>query len=185
MTGMDACKLGMLLCLYTGLRVGEVCALRWRDFSPGFDVLTVRRTLQRVKSADGGARKTNIVIGEPKSRLSARDIPVPGFLVPHLRGFAAEALAYFLGSAERPFTEPRTMQNRFARCVKAAGIARANYHCLRHTFATRCVEAGVDVKSLSEMLGHSGVGITLNLYVHSSLDRKRECMSKLERYTGI
>jgi integrase len=76
------------------------------------------------------------------------------------------------------------MQNHFARIIKAANIADANYHALRHTFATRCIEAGVDVKSLSEILGHANVNITLNRYVHSSFEQKRESMNKLERYTN-
>lgn len=179
----DIHKLGILLCLYTGIRVGEVCALRWRDISVDFDTLSVRQTLQRVKNTgDGG--KTKILIDAPKSPGSVRDIPIPKSLSPRLRELS-RGDGYFLGTALSEFTEPRTMQNHFIRSVRAAGIAGANFHALRHTFATRCVEAGVDVKSLSEMLGHASVNITLNRYVHSSFEQKRKGMNKLERFIGI
>jgi len=182
---LDIHKLGILLCLYTGLRVGEVCALRWQDISGDFDMLFVRQTLQRIKDVSGGDNKTKILIDTPKSLRSARVIPIPRFLTAHLRGFVRDNRSYFLGTADAMFTEPRTMQNHFARNVSEANITGANFHSTRHTFATRCIEAGVDVKSLSEMLGHASVSITLNRYVHSSFDQKREGMNKLEQYTGV
>ena len=182
---LDIHKLGILLCLYTGLRIGEVCALRWQDISADFSTLSVRQTLQRVKDIGGDTNKTKILVDTPKSIRSARELPIPKFLSSHLRNFACESRSYFLCTADAVFTEPRTMQNHFARSVKAANIADANFHTTRHTFATRCIEAGVDVKSLSEMLGHASVTITLNRYVHSSFDQKREGMNKLERYIGM
>jgi integrase len=182
---LDIHKLGILLCLYTGLRIGEVCALRWQDISTDFDTLSVRQTLQRVKNLSGEENKTKILIDTPKSQRSAREIPIPKFLSPYLRSFASYNRAYFLATEDIVFTEPRTMQNHFTKNVKAANIVDANYHSLRHTFATRCIEAGVDIKSLSEILGHASVNITLNRYVHSSFDQKREGMNKLEQYIGI
>jgi integrase len=186
---MDIHKLGIFLCLYTGLRVGEICALRWQDISPDFDILSIRETLQRVKNVntdntDENKNKTKILVDTPKSPRSAREIPVPKFLSPYLQNFAREDRAYFLSTKDNAFTEPRTMQNHFARSAKTANIAGANYHCLRHTFATRCIEADVDIKSLSEILGHSSVNITLNNYVHSSFEQKRKGIDKLEQYIG-
>jgi integrase len=181
-TDTDIYKVGMMLCLYTGLRIGEVCALRWQDISPEFDTLSVRQTLQRIKDVNGEGDKTKILIDTPKSLRSVRDIPIPMFLSSYLRDYARDGRAYILGTDSGVFTEPRTLQNHFARNVKAAKINSANYHSLRHTFATRCVEAGVDIKSLSEMLGHASVNITLNRYVHSSFDQKRDGMNKLEQY---
>jgi len=178
-------KLGILLCLYTGARVGEICALRWQDISPDYDVLLVKQTLQRIKNVSDDGSKTKIIIDTPKSLRSVRSIPIPKFLSPLLRDFAKGSHGYFLTTDDAAFAEPRTMQNHFARIVKAANIANANYHALRHTFATRCIEAGVDVKSLSEMLGHASVTITLNRYVHSSFEQKREGMNKLEQYIGM
>ena len=177
-------KLGILLCLYTGLRVGEICALRWQDFSPEFDFLTVNQTLQRVKNFSDSGGKTKILVDGPKSLCSVRTIPIPTFLTPLLQAFTNSGQAYFLATDDAVYTEPRTMQNHFARIISAVDIPNTNYHALRHTFATRCIEAGVDVKSLSEMLGHANVNITLNRYVHSSFEQKREGMNKLERYVG-
>jgi len=182
---MDIHKLGILLCLYTGLRIGELCALRWCDISPDFGTLSVRHTLQRVKNIGNGGGKTKILIDTPKSPRSVRDIPIPKFLSPYLQSFIRENHTYFLSTEDIAIMEPRSMQNHFARSVKTANIAAANYHSLRHTFATRSIEAGMDIKSLSEILGHANVNITLNRYVHSSFDQKRQGMNKLEQYTGI
>ena len=183
-TEINIHKLGILLCLYTGIRIGEICALRWQDISTEYDMLWVRQTLQRVKNINDDGSRTKILIDTPKSLRSVRSVPIPKFLVPFLRGFAGNRHENFLATDDLLFTEPRTLQNHFARIVKAANISDANYHALRHTFATRCIEAGVDVKSLSEILGHANVNITLNRYVHSSFEQKREGMNKLERHTG-
>ena len=181
---ITAHKVGILLCLYTGLRVGEVCALRWQDFSSDFDKLSVRRSMRRIQCNDG-TRKTKISIDTPKSKSSLRDIPIPKFLSSILADFVCGEDAYLLSTPGSSLTEPRTMQNHFKRIIRAIDIPDANFHCLRHTFATRCIEAGVDVKSLSEMLGHASVSITLNRYVHSSFEQKREGMNKLEQYLGL
>ena len=184
-SGISIHKLGILLCLYTGLRIGEVCALRWQDISPDFATLSVRQTLQRVKDTTGENSKTKILIDAPKSLQSVRDIPIPKFFSIYLQDFLRNGAVYFLSTEEIAFTEPRTMQNHFARVTGVANIKNVNFHSLRHTFATRCIEAGVDVKSLSEILGHASVNITLNCYVHSSFEQKREGMNKLEQYIGI
>jgi integrase len=182
---LDIYKLGILLCLYTGIRIGEVCALRWQDISADFDTLSIRQTLQRVKNTDEEGGKTRILIDSPKSQRSVREIPIPKFISSCLRSFVSKNRQFFLATKDILHTEPRTMQNHFARSTKAANIKDANFHTLRHTFATRCIEAGVDIKSLSEMLGHASVNITLNRYVHSSFDQKREGMNKLEKFIGI
>lgn len=178
-------KAGILLCLYTGLRIGEVCGLRWRDFSPSFDKLTVRCSLRRIKNKSGGKQKTKLTADTPKSKSSLRDVPVPKFLSPILKGFIRSKDTFFLSTPENRLTEPRTLQNHFKRAIEAASISNANFHCLRRTFSTRCIEAGVDIKSLSEMLGHANVNITLNRYVHSSFEQKQESINKLEKYLGL
>ena len=177
-------KAGILLCLCTGLRIGEVCALCGQDFSPGFDKLTVRRSVRRIKCKDGES-KTKLVVDTPKSKSSFRDIPIPQFLSPILSGFAVNEATYFISTVDSLLTDPRTIQNHFKRVISAADIADANFHSLRHTFSTRCIEAGVDIKSLSEMLGHASVNITLNRYVHSSFEQKRDSINKLEQYLGL
>jgi integrase len=177
-------KAGILLCLYTGLRVGELCGLCWQDFSSKFDKLSVCRSMRRIKNENSDS-KTKIIIDTPKSKSSLRDIPIPKFLSPILNDFMRREDTYFLSTAENYFIEPRTMQNHFSRVIKVANISDANFHCLRHTFSTRCIEAGVDIKSLSEMLGHASVNITLNRYVHSSFEQKREGMNRLEQYLDL
>ena len=178
----DIYKLGKLLCLYTGIRIGELCALLWKDISLEKGTISISKTMQRVKDNSGGGNKTKIEIGAPKSKKSVRTIPIPKFLVALIRKHAKDRQGFFLATKKGGYTEPRTMQYHFARAIKLLNIPDANFHALRHTFATRCIEAGVDSKSLSEMLGHSSVSITLNLYVHSSFEQKRECIRKLEEY---
>ncbi|MCD8015562.1 MAG: site-specific integrase [Lachnospiraceae bacterium] len=179
----DPVKMGILLCLYTGIRIGELCALRWKHLRPKQGILEIRYTLQRVKNTDmteDHNQKTKIIITEPKSTFSVRDIPLTAFMAKTALPFEAPEEAFILTGKEDHYMEPRTVQNRFQACLKEAEIPHTNFHTCRHTFATRCVERGVDIKSLSEILGHANVNITLNRYVHSSFEWKRENMNKLE-----
>lgn len=176
----DLYKLGILLSLYTGIRIGELCALRWENLSIENKTLRVRETMQRIQSPEPTEKsKTKIVITEPKSKCSMRDIPLPDFLLNIVKKFQCSPKSFVLTGERNRYIEPRTMQNRFQRYVKESGIKQANYHSLRHTFATRCVEVGFEIKSLSEILGHANVNITLNRYVHSSFDLKSNNMNKL------
>jgi integrase len=181
-TNIDLCKLGILLCLYTGLRIGELCALKWADISLGEKTLAVARTMQRMQLLEtDSATKTKVVETSPKSDSSARVIPIPDCLLEKLDLFRAKhPAAYFLTGAPNQYIEPRTYQNKFKIYMKEAEIKDVNFHALRHTFATRCIEVGFDVKSLSEILGHANVNITLNRYVHPSMDLKRTNMNKLQ-----
>lgn len=177
---MDPSKLGVYISLYTGLRLGEICALRWDDVQLQEGVLRIRRTLQRIQDLSGQGNKTKIILAPPKSRCSIREIPLPDFLLQTLRPFCqANPQAYVLTQRTDKSMEPRTYQNHFQAYLKESGIHNASFHTLRHTFATRCVEAGFEIKSLSEILGHANVNITLNRYVHSSQTLKRENMNKL------
>ena len=177
---MDLYKFGVILSLYTGIRVGELCALQWEDISLSNSILKVRKTMQRIQDTNVGATtKTKIIITEPKSQCSIRDIPLPPFIVDIAKQFAGTPKAFILSGEKKKYIEPRTMQNRFKRYIKESQINDANFHALRHTFATRCVEVGFEIKSLSEVLGHANVNITLNRYVHSSFELKRSNMSKL------
>lgn len=170
---------GILLSLFAGLRVGEVCALRWEDIALEDRVLHVRHTMQRIQNLDPTGPRTRVVITAPKSASSARTIPLPEDLTNILTTLPGERRGFFLTGEENHYSEPRIMQNHFRRVLGEAGIGDANYHALRHTFATRCVELGFDVKSLSELLGHSTVGMTMDRYVHPSLEHKRENMQRL------
>lgn len=171
--------IGVMISLYMGLRLGEVCALRWENVDMNERVIRVRATMQRVQNYADECKKTKVVITEPKSDCSVRDIPIPDFMMPILRQVQATGEAFVLTGCADKYVEPRSMENYFARCVAQCGIAPANYHALRHSFATRCVEAGFDIKSLSEILGHSNVSITLDRYVHSSFEQKKKNMAKL------
>ncbi len=172
----ESCNVGILVCLFTGIRVGEICALRWEDISFSDQTMYIHHTLQRVQNKIGSGTKTKIVITTPKSTCSIRTIPIPDELCSFLASYKKVGAGYILTNSETKFIEPRTMQNRFKAALRTTGIENANFHALRHTFATRCVEVGFDVKSLSEILGHATVNITMNRYVHPTL----ECVCQLE-----
>ena len=172
---LNSTSLCVLMSLYTGLRVGEICGLKWSDIDFGKSILTVSRTVQRIRSEHG----TRILIDTPKSRSSQRSIPIPEFLMPLLKKFRNQADFYLL-SGSASVTEPRTMQNHFKAILKKANLPSVNYHSLRHMFATNSIQAGFDVKTLSEILGHATAETTLNRYVHSSMQRKAACMNLLK-----
>lgn len=175
----DPKKTGILLSLYMGLRLGEVCALKAENIKLETGILQVRHTMQRIQNLNAGqGRKTKVIITEPKSLSSNRDIPIPAFLLKRLEILQMlPRSAYILTGRPDQYIEPRTMENILDRYLKLCGINSVNYHALRHTFATRCVEIGFDAKTLSEILGHSNVNITLNRYVHSSMEHKRRSMA--------
>lgn len=174
-------RLGVLVCLYTGLRLGEICALKWGDISADCKTLSVRRTVQRVKNLSGEGGRTTLLFDTPKSRGSARSIPLPAFLSECLlRRRRGEGCFLLTGQPER-IVEPRTFQNHFKKMLRQAQVRDVNFHCLRHTFATSCVELGFDPKTLSSILGHADVSITLNTYVHPSLSRMRSFMERFDR----
>lgn len=182
-------NVGILLTLFTGLRIGELCALRWSDIRIEERVICVERTMQRIQNrrenrhtgqeTDDLPRKTKIIITTPKSSKSIRKIPLPDQISQILKAGKCCGSEYFLTGKEQSYIEPRTMQYHFKKVLKQARVPEANYHALRHTFATRCVELGFDIKSLSEILGHASVNITLNRYVHPSMDVKKDNMEKL------
>ena len=178
-------NIGILVCLFTGLRVGEICALRWEDISISDKTIHVHHTLQRIQNRSGEGAKTRIVITTPKSRCSIRLIPIPDALIRLLVLYRETSSGYFLTNNKNKYVEPRIMQNHFKKVLKENAIAPANYHALRHTFATRCIEVGFDIKSLSEILGHASVNITMNRYVHPSMELKKENMQKLSSLLAV
>jgi integrase len=185
LANMDASKLGVLISLNAGLRIGEICGLRWSDIDFDQCSLTVQRTVFRSVAPSGASSKTILVVGEPKTMASSRVVPLPSFLMPILSCRKSDDVSCAVASDNgKACFDPRTMQYRFKRYLKDCGIPDRNFHALRHAYATRCIEAGVDVKSLSEMLGHSSVSITLNTYVHTSLEQKRRQVGLLEAFRG-
>lgn len=177
-TDINRTKAGILLSLYTGIRIGELCALKAEDFDFSNKKLYVKQTLQRLQSTSD-TNKTYIAITEPKSVSSVREIPLPEFICDIYSQMESQGNLFILSGNAVPI-EPRTMENRYNRIMKSLNIKNATFHTLRHTFATRSIEVGFDVKSLSEILGHSSVNITLNRYVHSSFELKTENMKKME-----
>lgn len=174
-------KLLIYLTLYTGLRIGEACALRWEDISLEAKLIYVRQTVSRVWYSENGKKHSKLVAGSPKTESSSRCIPICSKLYEIIKNFPyRKKHGYILSNHNSgSFVSPRTFEYRYKKILKTAKLEPVNYHTLRHTFATRCIERGVDIKSLSEILGHADASITLNTYVHSSIELKRMQLEKL------
>lgn len=182
----DDISLGLLLALHTGIRAGELCGLRWEDVYFGSKTVRIRRTVERIADLDPlTPRKTKVVVGEPKTDSSRREIPLPQALCRYLEVRRGAPETYILTGTDKP-CEPHTLYVRYERFLRRHGFEDYTLHALRHTFATRGIEAGVDVKSLSELLGHSDVTTTLRCYVHPSAEQKRRQMEAVfdERIRG-
>lgn len=172
---------GILLTLYSGLRIGEVCALQWKDIQFEKGTLCVTKTIIRIRNLESEfPNKTRILIERPKTENSNRIIPVPTFILDFLKKYRQKQEAYLL-TGTNAYLEPRICLNKYKNVLKKAGLGSFTFHTLRHTFATRCIESGFDPKTLSEILGHANVNTTLQRYVHPSLEMKREQMERLEK----
>lgn len=183
LNNINETKLGILISLNTGLRIGEVCALSWNDIDFENQIFHIRSTVARVKSTDSGVN-SKLIIDRPKTKSSLRDIPIPSKLLTILISMKKQSKGKYVVSAENSFVSPRTYEYRYHKILDEYNIPSVNYHTLRHTFATRCIEVGVDVKTLSEILGHANVSITLNTYVHSSMELKRKQIEKLATFSA-
>ena len=171
--------LGILLSLYGGLRIGEVCAMQWKDFQLEEGTVNVNKTIIRIQNTDkNSSPKTKVLIQRPKTEYSNRIIPLPDGIIPLFKAAEREEEAFLLTGNEH-FMEPRVCLQNYKKILKKAGIKDHTFHALRHTFATRCVESNFDVKSLSEIMGHSNISITMQRYVHPSMEQKRIQMNKL------
>lgn len=168
----DIFAFGMLLAIFTGLRIGELCALTWEDITD--NTITVNKTVQRIRKNN----YTEVVILPPKTASSNRVIPIPKELLMLLK--AKRSVGNVLVQENGKPVEPRLLQMKFKKYTAECGIENINFHALRHSFATRCVELGFDIKTLSEILGHSDVKTTLNKYVHSSMSQKSKQMDMLK-----
>ena len=187
MAETDGTKLGVLICLYTGLRIGELCGLQWSDIDFRQNTVSIHRTVYRTVNENSGADmpKTKLVAGEPKTLSSHRTIPIPSSLMILLQSYKGMSSSeWVIADGNLGFLDPRTYQYRFQRYLKDCAVPIRNFHALRHAFASRCVEVGMDIKSLSEILGHANSAITLSTYVHSSLEQKRSQMELLVSNRG-
>lgn len=183
----DKRALGILLCFYTGIRLGELCALKWSDIDFNAKTMSIERTVTRIKNFQGEGKKTILFVGTPKSRKSIRKIPIPDFLMKIAEEFMTpeKETSYIFSVTKNPI-DPRVYQKLYKRVLLKAGVKDRKFHTIRHTFATRSLELGVDIKTLSEILGHSNVSITLNIYAHSLVEQKRIAINKLnEMHTSF
>lgn len=175
----DSTSLGILFTLFTGVRIGELCGLRWGDIDLKRATVTIKRTVERINDLDPSTdTKTKLIVSEPKTATSNRMIPLPSFLLNRLEKLR-KSDADYLVTGTTDFIEPHCFYLRYRRFMRSNHMDEYTFHALRHTFATRCVESGFDTKSLSEILGHANVGTTLNFYVHPTLEQKRAQMERL------
>ncbi len=173
-------NIGIVICLNTGLRLGEICALTWKDIDFDENCIIINKTIQRIYK---GKNSTSVQLDTPKTKKSVRKIPISKKILYPLRTFKEDnnycGDEFVLTGSKEKYIEPRTYQRLFKRCLKICNIQDYNFHILRHTFATNCIKIGMDAKSLSELLGHANVNITLNRYVHSSYSTKKKYLDKL------
>ena len=174
---------GIAITLYAGLRVGEVCALQWKDIDLENGILSVRQTVQRVKKGEG-IDGSYLRLDRPKTPSSIREIPLHPNLIKLLKEREEKDGNLFVLTGTERFMNPATYEYQFHRIMKEAGVTEVNYHALRHSFTTICVEEGVDIKALSEILGHAKVATTLDIYTHPSINMKKREMLKLPDFVN-
>jgi len=173
-------NLGIQICLYTGIRIGEVCALTWQDIDIENGLININRTLQRIYSFEETNRKTEIIMDSPKTKQSLREIPISKDLIKILKPIMKIVNQnYFILTNDSKPTEPRTYRNYYHELIKEIGLPPLKFHGLRHSFATRCIENKCDYKTVSVLLGHSNISTTLNLYVHPNLEQKRKAIDSM------
>ena len=175
-------NLGIFICLSTGIRIGEICALTWDDIDIENGVIHIRKTIQRIYVKENGIKKTELLIDTPKTATSMRDIPMIKDLYEILKPLKKVVNNdYFVLTNEATPTEPRTYRNYYKKLLDKLGIPPIKFHGLRHSFATRCIESKCDYKTVSVILGHSNISTTLNLYVHPNYEQKKKCIDKMFR----
>ena len=175
----DPRHIGVLLCLYTGLRIGELLALTWEDVDLACGIIYVDKAVYRKREENGQWR---MCVDTPKTRSSTRVIPLPTYVTKMLKSAKTGAKSdYVVENKKGERMAIRSYQYIFERLTERAGIRRLNFHALRHTFATRALECGMDIKTLSEIMGHQNASITLNRYAHSMIETKIKMMQKLPR----
>ena len=171
-------NVGILLSLILGIRIGELCALKWGDFDLNNEIISINKTIQRIYIKDIDKKETKIIISSPKTLSSNREIPITKDIIYILNKIKTNNNDYFL-SGNNKYIEPRSYRNYFNNLLKKLNIKHYKFHSLRHTFATNCISYGFDYKIVSELLGHSNINTTLNIYVHPKMSQKKECINNL------
>lgn len=170
---------GIILCLYTGLRIGELVALEWDDIDFGEGTMSINKTFYPIKGDDG---LWHYEISIPKTRKSLRDIPLPDYILDELIKLKKISLSKnVISRLDGSLLTSNTHRERFANLTKTLGISSLNFHALRHTFATRALESGMDVKTLADIMGHANASITLNIYAHSMSEHKKNMMNNIPK----
>lgn len=178
-------NLGIYICLSAGLRIGEVCALRWSDIDIEVGTICVQRTIERIYLIEGDKKHTKLIISTPKTKNSCREIPMSKELRSLIKPLkkVVNPDYYVLTNEESP-TEPRTYRNYYKQFMDKLGMPKLKFHGLRHSFATRCIESNCDYKTVSVLLGHANISTTLNLYVHPNMEQKKKCIARMFKALG-
>lgn len=178
-------NLGIYVCLSTGLRIGEICALKWEDIDTDSGTITVQRTIERIYIIEGDKKHTELIMNTPKTKSSYREIPMNKELLTLIKPLKKVVNgSFFVLTNEEVPTEPRTYRNYYKQLMDKLEIPKIKFHGLRHSFATRCIESNCDYKTVSVLLGHSNITTTLNLYVHPNMDQKKKCIAKMFKSLG-
>ena len=176
-------RLTAKLALYAGLRNGEICALQIKDVDFESNMILVSKTLYRARTNTG---KTEIMVNHTKNKRH-RYVPIPKSLLEDLKRYVAtmpEEMRnnpdqyLFVNRRGKPL-EPKRLLCHFKELLKEAGLQDIRFHNLRHTFATRCLECGIELKIVSKILGHSTIQITADLYTHVTNRAMKNAMSRL------
>lgn len=177
--------LGIIITMNTGMRIGEICGLQWGDIDMDTNCISVQRTVERIYVMEGDKKFTKLVINTPKTQNSCRQIPMSKDLLALVKPLmkVVNKSYYVLSNSDKPI-EPRTYRNYYKDLLAQLGIPDLKFHGLRHSFATKCIEAGCDYKTVSVLLGHANISTTLNLYVHPNADQKKRCIDKMMKSLG-
>lgn len=170
----------IIIALYTGMRIGEISALTWRDVDFENKSISVRKTLQRITDYEAGHKKTRVIIDIPKTYNSCRIIPFADNLKDFLLEQRASSTSQYVISCKGHYAEPRVISYRFKQIMVKAGLENMSFHTLRHTYATRCIECGIDIVTVSRLLGHTSSKMTLDIYADSTFDQRKRAMAVLD-----
>ncbi|MDR2963226.1 MAG: site-specific integrase [Bacteroidales bacterium] len=175
-------NLGVYICLCTGMRIGEICALTWGDIDTENGIIAVHKTIQRIYVIENGSRRTELLLDTPKTKNSIREIPLTNNVIKLIKPFKKVVNdTFFVLTNELKPTEPRIYRNYYDNLLKTLKIPKLKFHGLRHSFATRCIESNCDYKTVSVLLGHANIATTLNLYVHPNFEQKKKCVEQMAK----